>query len=68
MKKGGVKMKQKKSGKKLVLNKETVAILDSRQIGAVNGGGGDIKYCDTWQIHSCLTNTQDPTILILCCF
>jgi hypothetical protein len=68
MKKGGVIMKQKKLKKKLNLNKETVAILDSRQIGAVYGGGGDPVYCDTWQIHSCLTNTQDPTILIVCCF
>jgi hypothetical protein len=31
-------MKQKKSGKKLNLNKKTIAALDNRQINAAHGG------------------------------
>jgi hypothetical protein len=74
MKKGGVIMKQKKSEKKLNLNKETVAILDSRKIGAVHGGGSIYTFetqcncCETGGMHSCPPpRTQDPTVFIICC-
>lgn len=71
--KGGVIMKQKKSEKKLSLNKETVAILDSRQIGAVYGRAdhSDESFCyccATGIMYSCPPpKTEDPTVHIICC-
>jgi natural product precursor len=68
-------MKQKKPGKKLNLNKKTIAALDSRQIKAVYGGDpGESDcpcriHCGTEYPSSCLpTDTQDPTIYIVCCY
>jgi natural product precursor len=38
-------MKQKKIGKKLNLNKNTIAALDNRQIKAARGGGPTCASC-----------------------
>ena len=40
-------MKQKKPGKKLILNKKTIAALDSRQLKAAFGGTQPITVPDT---------------------
>ena len=67
-------MKQKKSEKKLNLNKKTVTILDSRQIGAVYGGDDhtDLSFCfccTGGNIYSCPPPVpQDPTFHIVCCY
>jgi natural product precursor len=61
-------MKQKKSGKKLNLNKKTIAALDSRQLKAAYGGetGESVCFCRT---HCENTNpscpiTEDPTATV----
>jgi natural product precursor len=63
-------MKQKKSAKKLNLNKNTIAALDSRQIKAAYGGdtytGESVCYC---RDHCEITNpscppTEDPTATV----
>lgn len=72
-------MKQKRLGKKLTLNKKTIAILDHRQINAVYGG------IDPTNVSNCVCNnteepdtcnhpeTQDPTATVFpricpCCY
>jgi hypothetical protein len=74
-------MKQKKHGKKLNLNKKTIAVLDNRQINAAYGGIAPDEsdfdcriYCNTPNPISCPPpKTQDPTATIMkpacpCCY
>ena len=65
-------MKQKKIGKKFILNKKTIAALDYHQLKAADGGGSTPVNCHiqcpnpTLYPVSC-PPTLDPTIEIVCC-
>jgi natural product precursor len=76
-------MKQKRPGKKLNLNKKTIAALDSHQLNAAYGGidttfSGEsdcvCRQCNTEDPISCPPpRTQDPTATIMrpacpCCY
>lgn len=73
-------MKQKKSGKKLNLNKKTIAALDNRQINAARGGIGvtcgtcaqtctcrqHCAYCVTGVLTSCPSDMMPVSQCIMC--
>jgi hypothetical protein len=73
---GGESMKQKKPGRKLNLNKKTIAALDFHQVKAAYGGGTGESACFCQPCE--MTNpscpiTEDPTATVLpricpCCF
>lgn len=64
-------MKQKKPGKKLNLNKKTIAVLENRQINAVYGGIEQLTEtchchpCGTGPVLSCVT-AGFPSLCIVC--
>ena len=61
-------MKQKKPGKKLILNKKTIAALDSRQIKSAYGGFSDEScrcvFCGTQVPWSCPPPTHDRYCIV----
>jgi hypothetical protein len=60
-------MKQKKSGKKLNLNKKTIAALDNRQINAAHGGVG-VTCGSCAQTCTCVVGCHEcPTGILTSC-
>jgi len=54
-------MKIKKFSQKLVLNKETVASLENREMNSAMGGATEITFCIETMCLAC-PKTEDPVI------
>jgi hypothetical protein len=54
-----VKMKQKKFGKKLNLNKKTITHLDNEKMKGANGGGDSKIWICQWTPYSCHLSCLD---------